>query len=120
MGKPYGHQFFFKGCTHQHGRMICCHCNKPVSGKDGDWGVYQKTIGNDWKYVTFHRSCHPDQSGWVKQEQALAAHFRKKKEVLRGLLRIIADHHVDAEFIVDLLESESDEVFLDALAGEQP
>ena len=77
MGKPYGHQYFFvnSGCIT--GTMICPKCNQPIMDHAHDWVSYQKSCKDDygwddWKYVTFHRKCYDDQSGWIKIEKAQA------------------------------------------------
>tara|TARA_B100000929_G_C15260008_1_gene336380 strand:+ start:230 stop:517 length:288 start_codon:yes stop_codon:yes gene_type:complete len=51
--------------------MICPGCNKSIDGYVQDWLSYQKHSKGDWKYVTWHRECCEDQSGWEKLEQKI-------------------------------------------------
>lgn len=73
MGKPYNHQYHFKGYGTTIGRMICGHCSQPIDNQRHDWMSYNKSHPvDDWRYHTFHRQCRQDQSGWKEIEVAEA------------------------------------------------
>ena len=68
--KEYGFQFRFAGGGVSAGLMQCPVCNKPVKRKHHDWLLSKKTVDiDDWAYVTRHRKCVKDQSGWEKIEK---------------------------------------------------
>lgn len=72
MASYYNHKYYFKGSGCMAGCMICPSCNKPIDSDSQDWLCYQKHSKYDWKYVTWHRSCCKDQSGWEKLENKFA------------------------------------------------
>lgn len=90
------------------GSMICNKCNKKIEQEKEEWVSYQKSNKfNDWKYITIHRGCFKDQSGWLKIE-------REKKEfdlnVKRALECIKSFKKSDGEF---------EDYFLEALIKEE-
>lgn len=106
MGKAHSHEFYFKGCLHQIGAMICQHCNQPVDGRLEDWGACQKNAKGDWSYKTFHRRCFPDQSGWVKQEKIHAQNLEKIQNLQRDLDVIMKKYNVDKGYVIDILSDD--------------
>jgi hypothetical protein len=68
--KGYCFNFHFSGHHGSAGSMMCEKCNKKVDSMTHDWVSYSFPTKHDWKYVTQHRDCTEDQSGWLKVERA--------------------------------------------------
>jgi hypothetical protein len=95
MGKPYGHNYHFAGGGCSSGRMICAKCNQPVFNHAHDWVSYRKTFRDehgalDWKYVTHHRACYADQSGWLKIEAEQRKEAERDKAIMTALNDVCA------------------------------
>lgn len=106
MGKPYSHCYHFAGSGSSAGAMICAHCHQPIFNHAHDWLSYKKDTGGDWGYVTFHRKCREDQSGWTKIEAAQKAEKDKRESVMKAICLVCKTFGVSREYIVDLMEDD--------------
>jgi len=90
MGKGYGHTYEFAkiDCHSSVGRMICVNCNKIISPQTDDWIYWQKDDKDgDWKYLTAHRDCTKNQSGWEKIERTKKGYAERVNDIKNYLLK---------------------------------
>ena len=106
MGKPYNHNYHFAGGGCSAGRMICSTCNEPVFNHAHDWVAYRQDRNGDWGYVTHHRKCYADQSGWEKIEAAHAKEAAKDAAIMAAINKICADFGVNYNYLIVTMEEQ--------------
>lgn len=63
--KEYDHEYNFAGSYSSCGQMLCAVCVERVDSLTQDWVATKRSLpGFDWEYLTRHRDCTEDQSGW--------------------------------------------------------
>jgi hypothetical protein len=79
------------------GRMICCTCGKKIDNKSQDFSIHQKTLPHDdWKYVTEHRKCAKNDTGWKRLEKAIHVREAEINRIVGILDSLDESHLVDA------------------------
>jgi len=109
MGKPYSHSYHFAGGGCSTGRMICEKCNQPIFNHAHDWVSYQMDYRGpdgwmDWKYVTHHRACYPDQSGWTKLEKKARQEEDRVNSIMAALDKICSDFNASYVELTALMD----------------
>lgn len=56
------------------GAMLCSVCGKPIDDNKEDFCYWKSFKGDDWKYVTTHRTCASSKRGWEILERKKAKH----------------------------------------------
>lgn len=107
MGKPYNFNYHFAGSGGSAGTMICPVCNQPVMDHAHDWVEYTKPMKDDWKYVTVHRKCYADQSGWEKIEHARKKADDRRNQIMAALRKTASELGIDDPIIFAQLAAES-------------
>jgi len=116
MGKPYDHQFFFKGSGCSHGEMVCSGCRQPIFNHAHDWMSYKKSKSYDWAFHCFHRKCWQGRDGWSEIE-AKNAKVKSRNDTIMADLKLVAekhkigDAHVLAEFAAAALGGDLEEFY---------
>jgi hypothetical protein len=108
VGTVSARTFVFAGTGGSAGTMICAQCHKPIDSKTQDWAFWKKTKNGDWGYVSAHRRCLPDQSGWEKQIKEKMEAEKRYKAILHDLRTTaskfgITDGYYFAEAAADAL-----------------
>lgn len=106
MGKFYGHWYHFGGCGSTTGNMMCRACGNKIDEYADHWMEAQEdTEDYDWQYVTWHRKCCKDQSGWERIERKEKKRIERVKEIKRDFLKYdIGDGKFEDLFYVALEE----------------
>ncbi len=89
MGKPYDKTWYFAGSGTMTGLMRCAGCQNRISSDKEDWLSYKKSAKGDWKYVTWHRVCCSDQSGWEKYEKEWEAGEAEVRAIMKDLSKYL-------------------------------
>lgn len=72
MGKAYNKIYHLKGSGTTAGRMVCESCKQKIDGYTQDWLEAKRDADGDWGYVSWHRACVQDHSGWLRIEKEIA------------------------------------------------
>lgn len=107
LAKPHSFDYYFAGSGCSAGTMICPVCNQPVMDHAHDWVVYTKPVKDDWKFVSVHRKCYGDQSGWEKIERANKKEADKHHRTMTALRKVAVELDIDDPIIFAQLAAES-------------
>ena len=83
MAKEYGHVYHHAGGGCQVGKMACAVCRENIDSDTEDWLETKKEIDYDWGYISRHRVCVKDKSGWLRIEKENARH-EKEVDILKN------------------------------------
>jgi len=92
MGKPYDHDFMFKGSGTRVGDMVCETCRKPILDRSQDWMYYKRSKAHDWRFHCYHRKCYRGSDGWAVIE-AKNAKAKRRYDAIVADLRSVAEKH---------------------------
>jgi len=103
MGKPYNHNFFFKGTQNSAGNMKCLRCGNHIDAMIDDWVSAKKSKAHDWHYVTYHRQCYHGRDGWAGIEGKYAKAIRRRDAIVSDLKAVAEKHSItDAYSFADI------------------
>ena len=94
MAKEYGHVYHHAGGGCQVGKMACAVCRENIDSDTEDWLETKKEIDYDWGYISRHRVCVKDKSGWLRIEKENARH-EKEVDILVATLSKYKDETGD-------------------------
>lgn len=81
--REYSREYVFKGNLYEAGNMICRVCGERIDSQTQDFMVSKRnTKGGGWEYVTRHRACVIQQSGWEAIEREMEEREQRIKNVL--------------------------------------
>lgn len=66
----------------RHGTMQCTACGTPIT--EGEYRCRQKFKRGDWKYVTQHRGCTPEDPSWGERDERREESIEKHKALSRA------------------------------------
>lgn len=117
MGRPYDHQYFFKGSGCAHGEMVCGGCRQPIFNHAHDWMSYKKSKSYDWAFHCFHRTCWQGKDGWAEIEARNAKAQSRYDNMLKDLKEVavkhsVTDSHTFALSACEALGGDPDEFYL--------
>jgi hypothetical protein len=107
LAKPHSFQYHFAGRGGSAGTMICPVCNQPVMNHAHDWVEYTKPMKDDWKFVSVHRKCYADQSGWEKIERANKRDADAHNRIMTALRKTASAFDIDDPIIFAQLAAEA-------------
>lgn len=79
------------------GEMVCGHCGEPILAKTEDFREAKKSCSQEgWRYVTHHRTCLLNQTGFIKEERDRASRFDHRSRLLAAAIAFRDEWGVDA------------------------
>lgn len=79
--------YFLAPSASYYGQMKCKSCGSEINPTSDDYSCKQQTLKHDdWKYVTEHRKCATNQSGWLSLEKK-QKRFNEEVATIESLLK---------------------------------